>query len=392
MPPLPAEARPHCYRCDKPLSMCLCRYLTPIPNKIGVYILQHPRERRHALGTVRLLRLGLASVQVHVLDLLESEGAASAPVELPEGAGLLYPSAGARDLEALAVEDRPAHIVIIDGTWAHANRIFRDNPWVSALPRYRLTPEKGSRYRIRREPRQECLSTVESAVAALRCLQPDLRGTETLDVAFDAMIDAQIAASARASTHTWRPRVHQRAPRHVPAVLSAEGARIVVVYAEAAPLRSGDTGPRAPLRISTLALDGAVFDRLIQTRITPDAYEAAVMGLDASALESARPYPEVLAALRAFCERAARGGSLVVVCWEKWTQRWLAESLSDAPCVMLKEVWANLSKARVPALDVILEGLGITPPDLAVTGRAGRRLASASALTRHILDSAADAS
>ena len=371
--------------------MCLCSYLTPIPNTVGVHILQHPRERHHPLGTARLLRLGLASVAVHVLD-LKGEGASSTPVALPEGAGLIYPSADARDLAALPPEERPTHLVAIDGTWSHANRIFRDNPWIAALPRYRLATAEGSRYRIREEPRLECLSTVESVVAALRCLQPDLRGTETLDAAFDAMIDAQIAAAARPSTHTRKPRVRKRAPRHIPKALLGEDARVVVAYAEAAPLREGDLRPRTPIRLSAVALDGAgVFDHLIQTRNTPDAYETAMMGLDAPELEPARPYPEVLAAFRAFCEHASRGGSLVFVCWGSWTQRWLAESLGEAPCVMLKVVWANISKARVPALDVLVEGLNLDTSDLSVTGRAGRRLARANALTRHILNSAADA-
>jgi len=365
--------------------MCLCSYLTPIPNTVGVHILQHPRERRHALNTVRLLRLGLASVQVHVLK-LKGKSAAATPVALPEGAGLIYPSADARDLAALPPEERPAHLVAIDGTWTHANRIFRDNPWIAALPRYRLTTVEGSRYRIREEPRLECLSTVESVVAALRCLQPDLRGTETLDAAFDAMIDAQIAAAARPSTHTQKPRVRQRSSRCIPKALQVEDVRVVIVYAEAAPPRAGDLKPRTPIRLSAVALDGAgEFDRLIETRNTPDAYEAAMMGLDAPELEPARPYPEVLAAFRVFCERASRGGPLVFVSWGSWTQRCLVESLGEAPCVLLKGVWANLSQARVPALAAVVEGLDLDIPDLSVTGRVGRHLAHAAALTRHIL-------
>ncbi|MFT4979269.1 MAG: DTW domain-containing protein YfiP, partial [Myxococcota bacterium] len=370
------ETRPHCWRCDKPQSMCLCGYLTPIPNTVGVHVLQHPRERHHPLGTARLLRLGLAKVQVHVLDLKgKGKGASSVPVALPEGAGLIYPSEDALDLVSLPVAERPAHLVAIDGTWSHANRIFKDNPWISSLPRYRLTTVEGSRYRIRTEPRLECLSTVESVVAALRCLQPDLRGTETLEAAFDAMIDAQIAASATPSAPRRRQRVRQRPPRHIPAALLREDAKIVVVYAEAAPLLEGDL-PRAPIRLSAVTLDGArTFDRLIQTEATVDAYVTELMGLDASELEPAQPYPEVLSAFRVFSEHESREGSLVFVCWGNWTHRWLTEKLDETPRVLLKGVWANISKARIPALDVLLERLELDIPDLPVTGRAGQRLA-----------------
>lgn len=389
--PTQPAARPHCYLCDKARSMCLCRHLRPLPNTVGVHILQHPRERRHALGTARLLRLGLQQVQVHVLDLAAGRGAASTPIALPQGAGLLYPSEDARTLETLAPADRPAHIVIIDGTWAHANRIFRDNPSIQALPRFKLTPQTGSRYRIRKEPRLECLSTVESVVAALRHVQPDLGGTEMLDAAFDAMVDAQIEAAARPSTHVRKPRLRQRPPRHIPKAMLADQAQLLMVYAEAAPLRPGDTGPRRPLRISMLGPQGTVFDALVQTAPPPDAYEIGLMGLDATGLAPPRPYAEVMAAIRAFCDQAAERGPLAFVCWGNWTQRWLADGLGEVPCIMLKIVWANISKARVPGLDVVLERLGIEPPAPSVPGRAGRRLARAQALTQHILRSEAHA-
>jgi DTW domain-containing protein len=370
--------------------MCLCRYLRPLPNRVGIHILQHPRESRHALGTTRLLRLGLASVHVHVLD-LHGKRAKCNPVTLPEGAGLLYPSEDAQDLATLAVEERPAHLVLIDGTWAHANRIYRDNPWIAALPRYRLTPTEGSRYRIRSEPRLECLSTVESAVAALRCLQPDLLGTEMLDAAFDAMIDAQITASARPSNHVHTKRIRQRASWAVPDVLLAADAKIVVVYDEAAPRRTGDLGPKTPIRISAVSLGGAkIFDRMIQTHNAPSAREAGYMGLELHDFEPAQSLDEVMSDFRAFCEVCSQGAPLVLVSWGTWEQRWLKGSVGDAPSVLLKGVWANLSKARIPALDTLVDSLKLATPNLPLRGRAGRRLSHACAMARHILSGATD--
>jgi len=372
--------------------MCLCSYLKPIPNAVGVHILQHRRESRHALGTARLLRLGLASVHVHVLD-LQGKGGVSTPVSLPQGAGLLYPSADARDLSTLAEEERPAHLVIIDGTWAHANRIYRDNPWISGLPRYCLSPSKGSRYRIRAEPRLECLSTVESVVAALRCLQPDLEGTEMLDSAFDRMIDAQIAASTQESAHVRKKRVRRRVCQAVPDVLSAADVRIVVVHGEASPLRGGDPQPWPPMRLSAANLDSeAVFDRMVQTRHAPSAKQAAHLELGLCDLDTAQPLDDVMGAFRAFCEGSSAGGPTVLVSWGVWTHRWLQATMGDVPCILLKGVWANVSRERVPDLDVLVSELGIATPELSLRGRAGRRLSHACAMTRHILSSVASAS
>jgi len=390
-PSFHTEARPYCYRCFKPRNMCLCGLLTPIPNAVGVHVLQHPRESRHPLGTARLLRLGLASVRIHVLSLRDGS-AVSAPVVLPEGAGLLYPSADARDLSTLAAEEQPERLVVIDGTWDQAHRVFRDNSWISALPRYRLALEEGSRYRIRPEPRLECLSTVESVAAALRYLQPDLRGTETLLSAFDAMIDAQIMASARPSTHHRGKRIRRKPPRPVPDVLLASNARIVVVYAEAAPRQTMPPGPGVPIRLSAVTIDGTrVFDRMIRPRTSPNDFFAAKLELESRAFETAQPCHEVMAAFHEFCEASSSGAPLVFVSWNVWTQRWLEASFSDIPCVLLKGVWANLSRVRVPALDVLVDGLGLAISDLPVMGRAGRRLMHTHAMALHILNGAADA-
>ncbi|MEE2828179.1 MAG: tRNA-uridine aminocarboxypropyltransferase [Myxococcota bacterium] len=389
---LQTEARPHCYRCDKPQSMCLCSYLRPIPNEVGVHILQHRREHRHALGTVRLLRLGLASVQVHVLD-LQGKGGVSRPVALPEGSGLLYPSAEARDLATLTEEERPEHLVVIDGTWPQAHQICRDNPWLSCLPRYGLSPSEGSRYRIRTEPRLECLSTLESVVAALRCLQPDLEGTEMLDSAFDRMIDDQIAAAAQGSPRVREKRARGRVSQVVPAELSAADARIVVVYGEASPLRRGDPQPRSPIRLSAALLNGeGLFDRMIQARDALTAQQAGHLEVELHDFDTARPLDEVLAAFRLFCEEASSGAPLVLVSWGVWTHRWLQSTMGDVPCILLKGVWANISRDRVPDLDVVVSGLGIATPDISLRGRAGRRLSQASAMTRHILSSVASGS
>jgi DTW domain-containing protein len=387
------EARPFCYRCDKPSSMCLCSQLTPIHNEVGVRVLQHPQERRHPIGTTRLLRLGLADVRVHVVR-LSGKSAATPPVDLPAGAGLLYPSADARDLASLAVDDRPSQLVVIDGTWTQAHRLFRDNPWIAALPRFRLPVGEGSRYRIRAEPRLECLSTVESVVVALRLLQPDLRGTETLLSAFDAMIDTQIEASAQRSPSTRRTRVRRRPPRPIPDALLAPDARIVVVYTEASPRENEVSRTRPPLRISAVSLDGTrVFDRVIQVPIAPDAFRAGRMGIERSAIEAGRPCGEVMTAFQEFCWGGAadHGAPPVLVAWNIKTFRWFEESMANVRCVALKGVWANVSQSRVPELETLVNSLDLAPPDLPVTGRAGRRLTHAHAMARHILNGAADA-
>jgi DTW domain-containing protein YfiP len=125
--------------------MCLCDVVPRLAARTRVHVLQHPRERRHPLGTVRLLQLALPELREHVLELDRSR---ATPVDLPAGAGLLYPSEDARPLEPGALQD----LVVLDGTWSQAKMLYRDNAWLRALPHYALSPTEGSRYRIRPEP------------------------------------------------------------------------------------------------------------------------------------------------------------------------------------------------------------------------------------------------
>lgn len=377
------EPRPHCYRCDKPERMCLCSLLAPIPNRVGVHVLQHPTERRHAVGTTRLLRLGLASVDVHVLS-LRGSSSTSPPISLPPGSGLLYPCAPDQELSTLPPDQQPEHLVVIDGTWAQAHRIFRANPWIAALPRYRLSPARGSNYRIRKEPRQECLSTVETVVAALRILEPGLRGTDALLTAFDAMIDAQITAAAEGPGRPAGKRPRKRAPRHVPAVLASS--EVVVVVVEVAARAPGEDGPRSALRVSAVTLDGArVFDRVVQVHPAPDTQLLARTGLDQAALDAAVPEQQAASELCSWLEAGRTAGPIALACWDPSTRGWLQRHAGDPTCVLLKGVWANLSRRRIGELGGVVEALELPVADLPLRGRARERLSQAHAMAVHIV-------
>jgi DTW domain-containing protein YfiP len=183
--------RPACYRCFKPAVACICGSIERVDNRTGIIILQHPRERFHPVGTARIARLGLAKVRLEACAPWTENR--SVRDGLPEGSALLYPAAGARDLAALAAEERPRHLVVLDGTWFHAGKMYEAHAWVRDLPHVRLTPREPSGYRVRRQPREEYVATVEAIVAALRILEPRTRGLDGLLRSFSAMVERQAA-------------------------------------------------------------------------------------------------------------------------------------------------------------------------------------------------------
>ncbi len=378
------EPRPHCFRCDKPQSMCLCGAVRSLPNQVRLHVLQHRRESRHAIGTVRLLKLGLDAVHVHVLPSGTAE-VDIAPIDLPSGAGLLYPADDAIELAHLSEEDRPTDLVVIDGTWSHAHRIHRDNPWLHALPHYKLSPEQGSRYRIRTEPRQECLSTVEAVIEALRVLEPELEGTEALLEAFDTMIDAQIEARAAHSHSPRRKRKRDKPRRIVPEGLRRPAGRIVVVYAEAAQNPDSWTSSQEVCRLTAMTLDGhRTFDTMVESTVPPDPVLLGYFGLSEGTTTASVLVATAHERFVEFCGHR----DVTLVAWGPWVLRYLRAAWPDTTVVSLKDTWASLARTTVPGLPAVIAGLDLPATEVSHPGRAAERVGAAHALLVHLLATA----
>jgi hypothetical protein len=147
------------------------------------------------------------------------------------------------------------------------------------------------------------------------------------------------------------------------------------------------------LRVCAVSLDGArSFDRMVRTTPAPDAYLAALMELDDDAVDSAQPLEEVEREFQEFCDAPRRGpdsdsegpGFVVLVTWEPRILRRLRSARPQTPSVLLKGVWGNVSRVRVGGLESVVEALDLAVPQGPVTGRAGRRLMLACAMTHHL--------
>ncbi len=69
-------------------------------------------------------------------------------------------------------------IVLLDGTWSQAKALWWRNAWMLKCQRVILGPAQPSRYgKLRREPRDDGLSTIEAAAMLLGSLEkrPDIR-------------------------------------------------------------------------------------------------------------------------------------------------------------------------------------------------------------------------
>jgi len=220
-----------CWTCFRPSRMCFCDSLKPIEHRTSVLILQHRRERSHPFNTARIVHESLNRCELMVGYNHELADRFDAAVLHPS-VGVLYPSDDAVLLDELPIEQRPEQLVILDGTWHQAKTLYRDIPRLQSMPRYRLAPSSPGRYRIRREPNEHALSTLEATVAALQALEPENTDLHQLIKTFDRMIGEQIDQHAAPPLNWRRNERRRRGSANIPRVLAGDLDRVVVAYGE----------------------------------------------------------------------------------------------------------------------------------------------------------------
>jgi DTW domain-containing protein YfiP len=196
-----------CPRCGKPLSLCVCDGISPIDNKVALLILQHPQEQDKTLGTARLTTLHFAKATLKIgLSWASLAKALGRPAD-PQRWAVLYlgsTRAAALDPDADVIvvnkkgeaEDRQQAIlqslqgvVVLDGSWSQAKALWWRNPWMLKCRRIVLNPARPSRYgKLRREPRSDGLSTIESTAMLIGRLEKRAEIESGLLASFDRLL------------------------------------------------------------------------------------------------------------------------------------------------------------------------------------------------------------
>ncbi|XP_012070797.1 uncharacterized protein LOC105632938 [Jatropha curcas] len=113
---------------------------------------------------------------------------------IPSGSVLLFPSEKAVGVDELLQEMNIGvkNLIVLDGTWAKAKRMYMENPWLRILPHLKLNLDKLSLYsEVRSQPKAGCLSSIESIVYALKAVGDNPEGLDSLLDVFESMVGDQ---------------------------------------------------------------------------------------------------------------------------------------------------------------------------------------------------------
>lgn len=380
------QARDECYRCHKALVVCVCSDVPKVSNATEIVILQHPREQFHAIGTVRFARLGLEKVRVVVHH--PREGTPD-PAKIlgpePGRIGLLFPGEHARTLSEVPASERPEKLLVLDGTWSQAKTLHTVNPWLADLPCFVLAPKQKGQYRIRPEPDDRSLSTIEAIVQALEVLEPNTPGLDGLMGAFTRMIDRQIEYS---TNHHPRRRTRMRPkPRVIfPPELQSNLERLVLAYGEFALPKEGPGRGRHDL-IYWTAVRWATGERFEGYARPPGLDEdrpgdrhLRQMGLARADVERGAPAEVLRGEWRAFLRPDD-----VVAAWNKSTFEFLGPEWLPPATLGLKTAYQNLTRRHCGHLTEVLEREGLEPDVWPFAGRAAGAMGDLTALVRHLV-------
>ncbi|KAG6685743.1 hypothetical protein I3843_12G127900 [Carya illinoinensis] len=124
---------------------------------------------------------------------MESEECEEFELEVPPGSVLLFPTVCAIGIDGLdALDHDVKNLIVLDGTWAKAKRMYNENPWLELLPHLKLDLNKMSLYsEVRSQPKVGCLSTLESIVYTLKALGDTHEGLDNLLDVFESMVEDQ---------------------------------------------------------------------------------------------------------------------------------------------------------------------------------------------------------
>lgn len=181
-----AEPRPTCYRCFRPESHCICGLINSFQAHCNVLVVQHPNERKKYYNTAKLLLRALENASL--LRGIEFSDDVWEGKLTGQNAYLLFPGSDVLDLSEVALSGKDT-VIVVDGTWSEAGKIVSRNSWLQSLPRVSFKDRIRSNYRIRKQPKESYLSTLES-VAYLLKLNAPVSGHERAIPMYDGILSA----------------------------------------------------------------------------------------------------------------------------------------------------------------------------------------------------------
>jgi len=167
------DSREFCYSCYRPLNSCMSQYIKPIDTKTKFIILMHPKEyRKTKNGTGHFTNKGLKNSHLYIgIDFSNHLHINKILNDASNDCYLLYPGEDSINLTTTQIKtEKTLVIFIIDSTWPCSKKMLRVSKNLQNLKKISFDSNIVSKFSIKKQPSQYCLSTIESTQEILKLL------------------------------------------------------------------------------------------------------------------------------------------------------------------------------------------------------------------------------
>ncbi len=196
-----------CENCVQPAFSCYCEHVKSFDPGMDVVILIHPIEMKRRIATGRMSYLVLEnSFLIRGQDYTNDAEVNELLQDPSRHCVMLYPGKNSANLSemsfsekaALVPEGKRLTLFVIDGTWATAVKTIRQSTNLQKISRVCFSPDKPSNFRVRKQPKSFCYSTIEAIHQTIELVGESLgfdiqsRRHDDLLYVFDKMVERQI--------------------------------------------------------------------------------------------------------------------------------------------------------------------------------------------------------
>jgi len=166
--------RQRCYSCYRPKSSCMCSYINKIDTNTKFIILMHPKEfKKTKNGTGHFTHLSLTNSHLYVGVNFTNHNEINEIIATHDSF-VLYPSKDAINISntnpSVANSTKKMAIFLIDSTWACSLKMLKESKNLQNLKHISFSSTKLSQFKIKEQPAEYCLSTIESTLSVLELL------------------------------------------------------------------------------------------------------------------------------------------------------------------------------------------------------------------------------
>lgn len=183
-----------CTTCKIHQTLCFCDEIKTLETKTRVSIIMHHRERFLTSNTANLAALVLKNCKIVLRGLpgklFDANELGLNDEEIPL---YLFPHEDAVELseDFISTLKKPVHLIVPDGTWSQAVKVYRREPALSHIQCVKLPPGDPGNYRLRKSERENGVCTYEAIMRALCLIESAELETEMSRI-FDLMVERTI--------------------------------------------------------------------------------------------------------------------------------------------------------------------------------------------------------